>query len=233
MKKLAIFVEGNTELIFIEKLLFEIAGPLKKLAFTRQRARGGRYHTLTARGYPPDTTEYLVLLVDCSCDGKVKPAIRERLDRLRAEGYNQVIGLRDLYPDFELSKYDIAKKNNDLGVTDPPAHILFAVLEIEAWFLGEWSHLTKIHTALTPEFIDANLKVNLRTVKPEQIKAPAHTLDKIYKLVGAQYKKRDGDSHRIANYLDFNELYTNVRSRIPSLDRLLTKFDNFFAADVA
>lgn len=227
-KKIAVFVEGQTELIFVEHLILEIAG-YHKISIERQQLHGGRILQLYSTGSYHGHEKFHALIVDCSCDGKVKPAIVERKDALIKQGYTTIIGLRDLYPDFE-KKY-LKKLTKSLHIPESTAgvtiKIIVAVLEIEAWFLKEWSHLSKISPLLTVEHIRDQAGVDLSAENAEDLPHPAVLLDKIYSLVGSRYKKREKDAHRTATILDYAALYTTVRESTPSLDLLITQFDLF------
>jgi hypothetical protein len=231
MKKIAVFVEGHTELAIVERLFTEVAGPIKQLAIQREELRGGQHIKLTARGCPGEDADFFVLLVNCQSDGKVKPAILERFESLKNQGYSEVIGLRDMHPDFTLSQCSTAlrKINENLGDAELKAEILFAIHEIESWFLVEHSHLLRLDPSLTVQKIEAELGVNLETEIIEKIRSPATLLDKIYQLIGKRYKKRSTDSQRVAAFLNYDELYENGRERMPSLDKFFAKVDHFYA----
>src|SRR5438309_11644646 len=98
MTVLAIFVEGQTELIFVERLLFELLG-YQSLRVELEAQHGGIYHELGVRGVPPEDAHHSVLLVNCASEGKVLPAIEERALQLRNANYDRVVGLRDIHPD--------------------------------------------------------------------------------------------------------------------------------------
>ena len=95
MSRLAIFVEGQTELVFMERLLFELLG-YQGLRVERERFTGDIFSKLSARGTPEDAAAHTVLIVDCTGDGNVLSAMLDRADRLQRAGWAAVIGLRDL-----------------------------------------------------------------------------------------------------------------------------------------
>jgi len=117
MKKIAFFVEGQTEQFFMNKLLREIAGE-KNITIDLRLLRGGsktsRLETFLPNNQYPISTyrnplnpQYEALIYDCGGDnydaqGKLKSEIVsdivEMKDNLTQRGYSQIIGLRDLYP---------------------------------------------------------------------------------------------------------------------------------------
>ncbi len=101
MKKLAIFVEGQTELYFVEKLLLEI-GNAKELSIRKEVLSGGTrcpaVATLVGEIPASQETKYKILLYSSCNDEKVLSDIKERYAKLKSDGYSKIIGLRDLYP---------------------------------------------------------------------------------------------------------------------------------------
>ena len=104
MKKLAFFVEGQTELLFIKKLLLEVAGT-KNIVIDSQKFIGnvGKKATyLITASSKVSTEEYYVLITDCTGDTRVQSAVIDHYPTLVKQGYSMILGLRDLYPnDFK------------------------------------------------------------------------------------------------------------------------------------
>jgi hypothetical protein len=184
-KKLAIFVEGQTERIFIERLLREIAG-YKKVSIQVNQVSGNKSN----RRIQPlksnilENTPFFILLYDCGCDSHVLSDIKKQHNSLSDSGYEKIIGLRDLYPN-SLEKREIVENGNKgflktfqkIGI---PIAMILVIMEIEAWFLGEYSFLTKVDSCLTSNFISQNLDLDLNGLDVEQVPHPSKTLDTIY-----------------------------------------------------
>jgi hypothetical protein len=102
MKRLAIFVEGFTELQFVDKLIEEIAGD--KVLIEHKSISGGstvKRTIETIKASKPSTgQEYFVLLYNCGNDEIVKERIREEHAGLTQKGYSKIIGIRDVRPQF-------------------------------------------------------------------------------------------------------------------------------------
>ena len=103
MKKIAFFVEGLTEQLFIEKLLSEVFDN-KKIAIEVKKIRGGTKIpiSITAISTPTvsQNTNYYILIYDCGGDSNIRSYIQDRRENLIKSGYKKVIGIRDVYPDF-------------------------------------------------------------------------------------------------------------------------------------
>ena len=107
------------------------------------------------------------------------------------------------------------------------SNIVVAVREIEDWFLAECNHYTCIDASLNGAILSSlgfNPCVDDLTT---QTNAAAVDLHNIYQLAGKFYNKKIGNIERTVNCLDYTNLYLNLRNKIPKLDELITKIDNF------
>src|SRR3954465_12587270 len=98
MKKMAIFVEGATEMFFAERLVEEIAGK-NAIVIEKREIRGGtnarRTTALVSASSPYTGQEFFVLIYDCGSDNAVKTRIIEEYDNLSRSGYVSIVGIRD------------------------------------------------------------------------------------------------------------------------------------------
>jgi hypothetical protein len=231
VKRVAVFVEGQTELIFIERLIGEYFG-YHQVAFEKELERAGQIVALKG-GYEPDQSEYFFLLVNCEGDGRVVSAIRDRAERLLAADYDVVIGIRDLHPlrrDQEASL--IAGATQVLGaIGDLDCRIVVAVMEIEAWFLLDPKLPLAISGDLTPVKVIELSGHDLQQCDVSAVDHPAGVVSKMYVVAGGRYRKKLADTHGIVDRLCIDELCLVQRARSPSFDRLLTIFDDIAASD--
>jgi len=225
MSNIAIFLEGQTELIFVELLLFEMFG-YQNLRIERQLQHGGLYHEIGFRGAPPNCANHTVLLVNCACDGKVLPAIEERAKKLQRAGYDRILGLRDIYPrpSDELEEiYSLTAKR--LELIPIPCKIVIAVREIEAWFIADTKHFVLYNPLLTSEFIQEKIGINIANQDVEQIPHPSELLRKIYNLIGDTYDKKIKETHRVVNILNYEYLYLEALDGVPALKKFLHELE--------
>ena len=229
MKKLAIFVEGYTELLFVKQLLIEIAGAHRITVIT-QFAKGGSSNlprTYILQNSPATSGhEFYELVTNSQNDDRVKSDIIESHKNLVASGYSKIIGLRDVYPvvDFDKLKVGIKYGLPTAGISPT---ILFAINEIEAWFLAEHTHFTKVHPLLTTTLIQQQLAIDLVNCDVEQRNHPTEDLDNIYKLAGLGYSN-SMEIERTVNSLDYASVYVSVKVRVPSLGLFVDELDDFF-----
>jgi hypothetical protein len=227
VKKLAIFVEGQTEQIFVEKLLKEIAGIIN-ISIEIQSKEGRNFATLIMKDTITSTTIFYVLIYNSGGENNVVSDMKDQYNSLSGSGYEQIIGLRDVYP-IPLSQKSRLQSGlrSSLPKGSIPINIVLAVMEIEAWFLAEYNHLLKIDPLLTPERIQLIFGFNPQTDDMEQRPNPANDLKKIYNSVGKGYNKREKELNRLASNLDYDFLYMHLANTVTSLGEFIGYIDKF------
>ena len=83
MRRIAFFVEGRTEMLFIERLIEAVANQ-DQVLIEKQEVRGGGKNGKVALSYttvgvtrPVTNEEFYVLIYDCGSEDKVKIRIAE------------------------------------------------------------------------------------------------------------------------------------------------------------
>ena len=242
MKTIAFFVEGQTEQIFIKWLLIKMASQKNKnISLTLKKFEGGGRkmpkieETTNERlqfFIEPQTPLFEGLIYNCGNDELVKPRILENIQTLSEIGCTEIIGIQDLFPKFKLS--ELAQLKRGLQFIPPdrlplqiPFEIIVAVHEIEAWFLAEYSHFTKLDNRLTLSFIQSGVPFDPFEDDMRLREKPAKDLNAIYQLVNKGYSKRKRQVEKTVNLLDYSNLYLNIRHKIPELEELIQKIDSF------
>ena len=230
MKKIALFVEGQTEQIFIEKLIREIIGN-HGFSIESYKFSGGKNITrnpfwLTTQS-ANENSEYYFIIYDCGGDGKVQSDIRERLDSLRNESFSFVIGIRDVFPETDIEKLKHYLYFGISLTTGVSVKIVLAVNEIEAWFLADETHYPKISKSLSFEAANEIAGIDVSKDSTEIILHPSDTLKQIYIKGGTTYDKSKNKVQRTVDALDYENLYIAVRHRNNSFDELLNCLDGF------
>ena len=231
-KKIAYFVEGQTEQIFVEKLFQEIAG-YKKISIEIFKFQGGKDNRIIQSLKPSIVKDapFFVLLYNCDCDSQVVSDIRKQHESLTNSDYEKNLGLRDLYPqplekkpEIEKGIRGFLKPLQKMGI---PISMNLAVMKIEAWFLAEWHYFSKLDNSLSPDFILHKLGLDLINIDVEQRPHPSQDLDDIYQLISSNYDKSEKTSQEIINYLDYEFLYLELVSRIKQLKSFICEIDSF------
>lgn len=230
MKRLAFFVEGYSELLFIEKLIWKIADS-KNVTIDRGSIKGGKtiprlFEIFTATNVTSGD-EYYVLIVNCQGDRQVKSRMIEEHKRFTDQGYEKIIGLRDVRPDFQHSDIPRLKTHmqQDFDPSLAPAEVILSTMEIESLFLGEATHFEKIDPAITASSINARLGFDPVSDDMELRPEPAVDLTNCYAIAGKTYNKYLVQD--TINVLDFDHIHLVQPARFQSLARLVSNIDNF------
>ena len=243
MKKITFFVEGQTEQLFINKLLIEIAGQ-KNISVELEQFQGyGRRPTKNI--YPktasnPVSPKHYALIHDCRSDSSVRSRIIDNYQTLFSQGHTQIIGLLDFYPQNLCPETNLTQFENELingtvkrnrQVTPPlPANtaIVVAVNEIESWFLSECNHFTCVDAILTNSFIVSRVGFDTCIDDMTLRSHPAQDLHDIYQLVGKAYKNKKKDTvERTIECLDYANIYIKIASKITKLNDLVSIINTF------
>lgn len=229
MNKLAVFVEGQTEQIFTEKLLIEIAGR-KNIYIEKCVLTGGKKYPRKRLYFRSvnNKRKYFAYIVDCQRDSTVKSDIVDNYNSLVSKGYSSIIGIRDVYP-IERTKIPKLRYWLTYRVKTKPINPVFilSVMEIEAWFLAEHTHFQKIHVGLTLERIKAEINFDPSQENMELRDHPSQDLHQIYALEDLAYKKRKFHTERTVEALDYAEIYLSLSSKLKAIEELTSEIDRF------
>ena|ERR1022692_4177196 len=233
MDKMAIFVEGQTEQIFAEKLVSEIAGR-HRVHIDAIQAYGGsacqRTFVEVHATRPDPNKEFYVLIYDCMGESRLLSDIRDQHPSLAAQGFSAIVGIRDVYPQLAA---EIPTIRNDFTTFAPaglPVPILvLGIMEIEAWFIAEHTHFERMHASLTTATVIAHLGYDPSMHDVQVVPAPAADLRSVYSSAGLGYAKKRNQIERTVNRLDYALLYLSIRARIPDFDVLADCIDRFLS----
>lgn len=233
-KKIAIFVEGQTEQIFVAKLLEEMAES-KDIYIQIYKFKGTKSNRkpqlLEDRNI--ENSRFFALLYDCTCESHVLSDIRSQHQSLTENNYTKIIGVRDLFPKLLEDKQKV--ENGIKGFIKPlnkngiPIAMILAIMEVEAWFLAEHNFFSKIDKRLTYEFIFKNHGVDLINIDVETIPHPSDDLDKIYQLIGREYKKTKEQVTEIVESINYQVLLSDVVNKVTQLQLLIKEIDDFLS----
>lgn len=233
MRKIAFFVEGQTEQVFICKLVREILG-YGNLTIIQKKISGGA--NAPRREFVKDYTigrgsDNVVLVYDCGSDNRVKSEILDNIESLRDNGYSNIVGVRDLYPlpleDLPRLEKGLNFLPHNLKGLQNPFDIVIAVREVETWFLAEPSHLMKMDKRLTGRFIEKHLGFDPYAINPLTREHPSVDLNNIFKLVGKSYTKKHWQVEKLVNRMNFNLIRNEVRRKVKELNDLISIIERF------
>ncbi|MEE4133030.1 hypothetical protein V2I60_19665 [Pseudomonas viridiflava] len=230
MRRIAFFVEGYSEMLFVERLVVAVAGK-NEVRIEEVRIKGGRAvpkSIVTVKAADDDIgQEYYVLIVDCGGDHQVRSRLGEEHQGLTIKGYEKIVCIRDVRPGF--SREDIPRLyaglrygiNTDLA----PVDFILSIMEVEAWFLAEFNHYAQIDPSITSHGIASLLSFDPTVDNPALRDDPASDLNLSYSIAGKTYTK--GEASRTIDALDYAYIYTDLAERIPEIKRLVSHVDSF------
>ena len=218
MRKVAIFTEGQSEQIFIRHLLLQVMD-CSKISFRCLRLYAGR--DIPAKyDYLNPNAKIHFLIVNVGQDEKVLSILKEREANLIRKGFDRIVGLRDMYSE-EYSKRSNSEINNSVTMSfidgwnstiqkmsDPSKiRMHIAIMEIEAWFLAIYHIFERMNSILSVDYIENKLGINLADIDPQtEFFIPSEEVNRIFQLVGLQYKKKEHDIESICSKINNDDL---------------------------
>jgi hypothetical protein len=180
------------------------------------------------------------MIVDVKGDGTVVSAIRERGRNLIEQGYDFIIGVRDLYC-AEYKNRSPGRINDEISMKFIEGNIdvlrerldiekitlIFSIMEIEAWFLGMYNLFYKINNELTIDNIIMKLNLDLRKLDPQkEFYRPSKEIDKVFNLVGMDYSKSLDFIEKLTSYMEKDDFINAIENgRCENFKYLQDKLD--------
>lgn len=233
VRKIAIFVEGSTEVKFFDRYLREVTSQ-KNIDIEHWEVKGGRNGprttTLVKAKDRYTSARYYAMIVNSGTDNRVVSDVRDQYPTLIKAGYNAIIGIRDVYGTYNRTDIPKLRIENYTRIKTRPIKppMLLAIMEIEAWFLAEHTHFRRVNRNLSMAKIIQHIGFDPENDDPTLRPHPSDDLDKIYSLVNCRYTKKATQIDRTVNALDFANIHLDLPERIDDLKLLSTKFNRFF-----
>lgn len=229
MIKVAIFVEGLTETRFIKKLIGQRYGHLPYQIREIRFRTWDEYAPLQALKDLPGLTCGFLLIEVPSYDKLFSYVIDSAAGMVHKQGFNLLLGLRDLHPSKRNDKPIIVGMHNRILASKPERDriaLILAVMETEAWFLCDAHLFERIDYNLTPSYIQSQLNLDLINNDPEiTYDAPSQTLDSILRLISRRYRKHGTEVDTVVNNIDYNYL-CSYSNKIDSFFQFLNALDH-------
>lgn len=230
MKRIAIFVEGHGELIFVREFLlkwFEWNVEVQCL-----EVKSSNYFPTEYDNLNPNAPFHFQIW-NVGSDANVLIEMKRRANKLFNNGYTKIVGLRDMFSDQykkllekrnkrqeidnELNTNIVLANQNQIKdflteneIAENAIQMCFSIMELEAWILS-FSHLqARIDARLTNDFISKSLNINLLEIDAENtFFHPKEKLKAIWGLIDKDYGKHQSELNAIMGHLsksDFEEL---------------------------
>ena len=225
-RKLAVFVEGQTELVFVREFLKQWYGyDVNVVGFDCYNLLAKEFCDAEYK-YGSEDSENYFMIVNVGNDNSVLSSIIGRLKFLRNKGFQLVVGLRDMYSSQyikdahkheivdEVSRQHVESVKKILSDLEDGVFVdfHFAIMEVEAWFMGMDDFMERLDGRLTRDFVSQNLNISLDDDPEKTMFHPAAELGKIYALVGKQYDKHKSDISSIMSLLTNDDFLSLINS---------------------
>lgn len=205
MRKVALFVEGLAEQVFVRDFLIKwYDWDINKVGLACYKLHAGNEYEAPYQHGTVDSEIYFQIF-NVGNDSSVLSVMLDRADRLHNAGYSLVVGLRDMFSkvyhqktfqknneriiDPELNERFIQSAKEEIEASSKPLKLQmhYAIMEVEAWLLG------------MPKFMEHLQDIN----DPEtDIYHPAEKLKELMEAMGSGYDKHSKDIEGIIGNLD-------------------------------
>ena len=216
MVKTAIFVEGQTELIFVREFLLRYFEYQDISLQCFSLVSGGSMENVPY-DFPLTGAKFYFQIINVGNDRAVLSNLLKREKSIWDKGFHRIIGLRDMYsaeyrkaaknrainPDVS-AKFIAGHQDEIHGSASRPGDVFFrfAIMETEAWLLGLQQVFEMVDERLTAAFIQQNLGFDLESIDPEvEFFHPASVVEQIFGLADRAYRKKEGDVEAVVSGL--------------------------------
>ncbi len=205
MRKVALFVEGLAEQVFVRDFLIKwYDWDINKVGLACYKLHAGNEYEAPYQHGTVDSENYFQIF-NVGNDSSVLSVMLDRADRLHNAGYSLVVGLRDMFSkvyhqktfqknneriiDPELNERFIQSAKEEMEASSKPLELQmhYAIMEVEAWLLGMSKFMEHLQDINDPE---------------TDIYHPAEKLKELMEDMGSGYDKHSKDIESIIGNLD-------------------------------
>ena len=224
MRKICVFVEGQTEQIFVRDFLLKWYEYDHIAIECYQIVRSDTYHA--EYDVPNPNAETFYQIINVGNDNRVLSFLLDRVEKLKEKGFERIIGLRDMYGkayrdrsqsgviDEKLNQsfISLAKDSIEARLSSDASLVSFhfAIMEIEAWMLAMYPSLLKKFPELKED--DLRSVYNIDEDIERTVYHPADTLNEVFQMAGSSYEKHKSDANSIVSYMDKEDFETLLNS---------------------
>jgi hypothetical protein len=218
--KIALFVEGHSELIFLREVILKYFNWTINLEC--YNLRGNTESPCDYRVTHP-SSGLLIRIINIGNDERVLAYIRENGNNYISKGYTFIVGLRDMYSeafirrsqtkvvDSSLCNQFVSKANDllrhEFSTIADSIELIFMIMEFETWLLSLPTVLEKFNDRLSSSAITTELGIDLTQVDHETyFFHPTNSLCKIFNIAGLYYDKSLTQINSIVSHVDNDDI---------------------------
>lgn len=175
--------------------------------------------------YGDENSENYYLIYDSCSDGSVSSDMLDRFENHRRNGFDRVIGLRDVYSDryFDLYGRTTERQSVDSFINDMQeairevddsgfVQLRFAIMETEAWMLAMSDVFSRIDPKLNAEWLLEKVKIDINEDPETAYVHPFKRMEEVFQSISKSYSKHWVEIKEIVFKLewdDFDKLYNS------------------------
>lgn len=203
--KYAVYVEGLAEMLFVADVLQKYSDyDPNNVGFRCITLNNDTYSYVSYPIQGDETSTNFYQIVNVNNDNLVVSKLKEDIPRLVEQGFEVILGLRDVYGD--LYKNFVKEQVIDRGVIAEmhaaqseqiandtvTTRMHFAIMEYEAWMLALIENFVVSHGS-SIDAIEQQLSLDLHSDIEDTVFHPYNWVQKIYKLMNESYHKHESD----------------------------------------
>jgi hypothetical protein len=229
MKKVVIFVEGQTEQIFLNKLLLAWYG-YQLISINNTKILSKSNESKSYGNYRSPTAQILFHIINVEGVGSLQKAVIKKYPQLKEDNFGVVLVLRDLLaedylriktstnlnPECEI--INIFNRAISKFISDTNIKFHFAKMEIEAWMFAFIDRVEKYFN-LSEDAKTKNHVFDIETINLEEIENPKNLLKQFSDIAGYGAHTSVSELERFWQTLSKEEI-TEVmfKSRVPKFN---------------
>lgn len=223
--KVAIYVEGITEAGFVYQLIRE----KYQNRWTDFRLECSNLDPQSAENdlwdYGDENSKDYFLIYDSCSDGSVSSDMLDRFENHQKNGFDKVVGLRDVYSKRYTDRFEQSMLKEDVGAfmedmqaalreKDPNGYIQlrFAIMETEAWLLAMSDVFKRIDSHLDADWLLNKVGINVSEDPETSMFHPFNKLKDIYASISRSYDKHWPEIKEIVFKLTWSDFYALYHS---------------------
>lgn len=199
--KYAVYVEGLAEMLFVADVLQKYSeyNP-EKVGFQCITLNNDNYSHVSYPIQGDETSAVYYQIVNVNNDNLVVSKLKRDIPGLQAQGFEVLLGLKDVFGDLYKSLTDEQVVNRDI-IADmhkaqseqiTSARLHFAVMEYESWMLALIRNYIEWHGS-SVETIEQELGIDLHSDIEDTVFHPYNLVQKVYRAIGETYHKHEAD----------------------------------------
>lgn len=225
MRRVCVFLEGQTELIFVREFLCKWY-EYSDVKITCLQLRGNAFQSVEY-DFGDENCANQFQLISVGNDNKVLSTLINRAGRLVETGYDLVVGLRDMYGEKYREKAEgkvkeylneefisIAYEELKNSIPEPilnQVSVCFAIMEIETWILSMYPAIKRYYPMLSEmDLYDVGIPIE---ESMETIFHPAFNLSSLMQKCGKSYDKHKGEVNALMSVFDKSDYEVLIASK--------------------